>query len=191
MVIAFIYTNCADECPLVTAKFGALQRELPIDRFAFLEISIDPARDTHAAIANFARARGVHGPNWFVLTGPPQLVDSFAKPLGESVIRGSRGELLHSERTVIASPDGRIADFIDDAAWTPAQMAAEARHVDGLPSSALARFDLDLGKAVAAVCGGVAPGRSGLRDLIAVIAIFTLAAFGAIFLARRVLAGAR
>jgi cytochrome oxidase Cu insertion factor (SCO1/SenC/PrrC family) len=44
MVIGFIYTNCADQCPLLTVKFGALAAQLPARRFELLEISIDPER---------------------------------------------------------------------------------------------------------------------------------------------------
>ena len=188
LVIGFIYTNCADECPILTEKFGRLQAALPADRFALLEISIDPARDTPAAIANFARSRGVHGDNWRVLTGDPSLVDSFAKPLGVSVVPGERGELLHSERTVIAGPDGRIGYLIDDAGWTAAQLVAAARHTDGLPSSGLARFDLELGKAVQAVCGGSTAARSGIWDLVGVLGVIIVGGLVALLLARRLFA---
>src|ERR1022692_4409138 len=117
VILGLIYTNCADECAILTSKFAALTAALPSDRFALLEISIDPARDTPEAIANFARAHGVHAQNWHILTGAPALLDSFAKPLGISVIQGRNGELLHSERIVIAGPDGRIGYLIDDVTW--------------------------------------------------------------------------
>lgn len=188
LIMTFIYTNCADACPLVTAKFARLAAALPADRFELLEISIDPARDSPAAIANFARAHGVHAPNWHVLTGDARLVDSFAKPLGVSVIAGGHGELLHSERTVIAGPDGRIHDLIDDAGWRPDQVIAAARHAEGLSSSSLARFDLELGKAVQAVCGGATAARSGLADLLGIVAVLVLGALAALFFARRIFA---
>jgi protein SCO1/2 len=186
MVIGFIYTNCADQCPLLTAKFGTLAAQLPARRFELLEISIDPERDTPAAIANFARAHGVYGDDWRVLTGSASAFDAVAANLGISVIKDPNGELLHAERTIIVGPDGRIAYVIDAAAWTPAQVLAVARRVDGLPSSAVARLDLDLAKAVQAVCGGVKPGRSGLRDLVGVIAVFALFALVASFAAWRI-----
>lgn len=188
LIMAFIYTNCGDQCPLITGKFARLAAALPADRFELLEISIDPARDSPAAIANFAHAHDVHAPNWHVLTGDAGLVDSFAKPLGVSVIAGGHGELLHSERTVIAGPDGRIRDLIDDAGWTPDQVIAAARHAGGLPSSSLARFDLELGKAVQAVCGGATAARSGLADLLGIVAVLALGILAALFFARRIFA---
>ncbi|HME81298.1 MAG TPA: SCO family protein [Candidatus Eremiobacteraceae bacterium] len=185
LVIGFIYTNCADECPILTEKFGRLQAALPADRFELLEISIDPARDTPLAIANFARSRGVRGENWRVLTGDASLVDSFAKPLGVSVVQGDRGQLLHSERTVIAGPDGRIDLLVDDAGWTATQLVAAARHADGLPSNGLARFDLALGKAVQAVCGGSTAAKSGIWDLVGVLGVIVVGGLVALLLARR------
>ncbi len=188
VIVGFIYTNCADECPILTSKFAALASALPSDRFALLEISIDPARDTPEAIANFARAHGVHAPNWHILTGAPALLESFAKPLGISVIQGRNGELLHSERIVIVGPDGRIGYLIDDVTWTQAQAVAAARHVDGMPSSGLARFDLDLGKAVQAVCGGKATGHSGLAALLGVLGVFVAGIVVAVLVGRRIFA---
>jgi protein SCO1/2 len=188
VIIGFIYTNCRDECPLLTDKFGRVAAQLPTDRFELLEISIDPERDSQAAIANYARAHDVRAPNVRVLTGPAPLVDSFAKPLGVSVVTGGGGELLHGERTVIAGPGGRIAYFIDDAGWTPVQMVAIARHVDGLPSSGIVRLDLELGKAVQAVCGGATAARSGLRDLVAVLAVLFVGGLLALLIARRLFA---
>ena len=190
LVIGFIYTNCSDQCPLLTSKFGALAAQLPAQRFELLEISIDPERDTQAAIANFARVHDIHAANWRVLAGSAAAFDAFAARLGVSVIKDPNGELLHTERTVVVGPDGRLAYVIDAAGWTPPQVIAVARQVDGLSSNAVARFDLDLAKAVQAVCGGVKPGRSGLRDLAGVIAVFVLFALGAGFAARRIFAHA-
>ena len=176
VVISFIYTSCTDQCPLVTARFASLAEQLPAPRFELLEISIDPERDTPAVIAAYARAHGVRSKNWRVLTGPTASFDSLAAPLGVSVVKGSNGELLHAERTVVVDPDGRIASVIDAAAWTPGQVVAVARHADGLPSSAFTRLDIDLAKEVQAICGGVAPGRSGVRDVLAVAAVFAMLA---------------
>jgi cytochrome oxidase Cu insertion factor (SCO1/SenC/PrrC family) len=186
LIIGFIYTNCADECPLLTSKFGQLVKRLPSDRFELLEISIAPRRDDRAAIARFAAAHNITAPNWLILTGKPELVQTFAAPLGVSVVAGSNGELLHSERTVVAGPDGRVALLIDTAAWTPGQVEAAARHVDGLPSSALARVDLALGKAVQDVCGGAGQGAAGLRGLIGILAVVLVGALAAFVIARRI-----
>ncbi len=189
LIVAFIYTHCTDECPLVTAKFARLAALLPHDRFRLLEVSIDPSRDTPAAIARYARDHAVDASVWSVLTGDSGQLDAFERSLGVSVVTGAHGELLHNERSVVIAPDGRLTLVIDEATWTPEQMAAEARQVAGLPSNGLARLDLELGKAVAAICGGALQGRAGLGDAIAVVAIFVVAGIVALVIARKLFAG--
>ena len=46
-------------------------------------------------------------------------------------------------------------------------------------------MDLALGQAVAYVCGGVVNGRTGLTDLVAVIAIFGLSAWAMVWVSRK------
>ena len=53
VVITFIYTTCADTCPLLTAKMAALQGRLGADfapRVFFVSITVDPERDTPAVL---------------------------------------------------------------------------------------------------------------------------------------------
>jgi protein SCO1 len=189
LVIAFVYTHCTDQCPLVTNKFARLATMLPHDRFRLLEVSIDPARDTPDVIARYAREHHVDGSVWSVLTGDSEALDRFERSMGISVVTAPGGELLHNERTVVVAPDGTLASVIDEAGWTTEQVAAEARHVEGLPSNAFARLDLNLGKAVAAICGGALQGRAGLGDAIAVVAIFAIAGIVAFIIARKLFAG--
>src|SRR5262245_63814707 len=49
VVVTFIYTSCADACPLLTAKMAALQDDLGNEfgpKIFFLSITVDPERDT-------------------------------------------------------------------------------------------------------------------------------------------------
>ena len=190
LIVGFIYTNCNDQCPILTGKFGRLAQMLPVDRFELLEISIDPARDSVAALHTFALAHGVHGPNWLLLRGAVQNAETVERPLGVSVVAGNSGELLHSERTVIVGPDEHIEYLVDDTGWTPTQVAAAARHVDGLPSSTLARLDLSLGKAVQGVCGGSTAARSGLADVAGVLGVVLAGGLIAFFIGRRIFTAA-
>ena len=190
LIVGFIYTNCNDQCPTLTGKFERLAGMLPADRFELLEISIDPSRDSVGALHTFAAAHNVHGTNWLLLTGAPRLDETVEKPLGVSVVAGGSGELLHSERTVIVGPDEKIAMLVDDTGWTPAQVAAAAEHVDGLPSSSLARLDLALGKAVQGICGGTNAARSGLADLAGVVGVLLVGGVVALFIGRRIFASA-
>ena len=66
-----MYTSCADECPLETARLVQVQRLLGerVGRdIFFYSISIDPKRDTPIVLKAYAEKFGV-GPGWLFLTG--------------------------------------------------------------------------------------------------------------------------
>ena len=53
VVLTFIYTACADTCPLLTAKMATLQGRLGADfgtRVFFVSVTVDPERDTPAVL---------------------------------------------------------------------------------------------------------------------------------------------
>jgi protein SCO1/2 len=185
LVIGFIYTSCKSECPLVTAKFGALESRLPPSGFHLVEVTVDPARDSARVLAAYAKTHHVDGARWTLLTGSETAIALFERALGVSAIDDGRGTIVHNDRTIIVDGRGIIADVIDEAGWTPDDVASDARNVAGLAANPLDRLDLALGQAVAYVCGGVVNGRTGLTDLIAVIAIFGLSAWAMVWVSRR------
>ncbi|MEQ1891287.1 MAG: SCO family protein [Planctomycetota bacterium] len=84
VVISFIYTSCADACPLETAKLGEVQsllgERLGKDVF-FYSISIDPERDTPEVLHDYAERFGA-GPGWLFLTGAKDDIRELRKKLG-------------------------------------------------------------------------------------------------------------
>jgi hypothetical protein len=114
----------------------------------------------------------------------------FERELGVSSIDDGHGTIIHYSRTVIIDATGRIADIIDEAGWTPNDVAADANSVAGIAANPLDRIDLSLGRTVAYVCGGVVNGRAGLTDLVAVLAIFGLSAWAMVWVSRKFFSGA-
>lgn len=84
VVISFIYTNCPDACPLETARLVEVQEVLGErvggDVF-FYSISIDPARDSVEALAEYAERFRV-GPGWLFLRGAEGDVRLLREKLG-------------------------------------------------------------------------------------------------------------
>ena len=84
VVINFIYTSCADACPLETARLVEIQ-EILGERVGqdvfFYSISIDPERDTPEVLAEYA-ARFQVKPGWLFLTGDEADITSVRKKLG-------------------------------------------------------------------------------------------------------------
>lgn len=73
VVLTFIHTHCPDVCPATAEHLRETYAQLPPgtrDRVAFLAVTVDPARDTPAALRAFAAQHGLDdNPAWFALTG--------------------------------------------------------------------------------------------------------------------------
>ena len=79
-------TLCQDECPLVTGAFISLQRDVRAagvaSKVVFMEITVDPGRDTPARLAAYSKEFGA---DWVLATGAPANLDALWKFLGVSV----------------------------------------------------------------------------------------------------------
>ncbi len=86
VVMAPFLSLCQDECPLVTGAFIALQRDVDAaglgKKVVFMEITVDPGRDTPARLAAYSKEFGA---DWPLLTGTPANLDALWKNLGVSV----------------------------------------------------------------------------------------------------------
>lgn len=184
VVVGFIYTHCTDECPLISQKFAKLTALLPPDRYHLVEVSVDPSRDTLPAMEAYAAKYGARPARWSMLTGPPSAVDWFLRSMGVSTLDAGQGKVIHNDRLVIIGRDGRIATFIDDARWVPADVAAELRFLGGERSSLLGRLNLALESAGAA-CGSFISTHSGLSDALGTVAIFALFGYAFYWVRRR------
>jgi len=86
VVVNFIFTNCEGACPLMTHKLSLVR-----DRFEdkignplqFVSLSIDPERDTPAAMKAFAQEHQADHEGWVWLTGNPEHLDMIVKRLGQ------------------------------------------------------------------------------------------------------------
>lgn len=86
VLINFVYTNCTTACPLLTHKL-TLVRDMVEgqlgDPIHFVTISLDPARDTPAALKAFARRHHADHRGWVFLTGASANVNGIIKKLGQ------------------------------------------------------------------------------------------------------------
>ena len=71
VLLTFLYTNCPDVCPLVTANLQQAHMMLTteeVDRVNFLTISVDPRGDTLEQVREYTRYMGMEG-RWRYLIG--------------------------------------------------------------------------------------------------------------------------
>jgi len=86
VVISFIFTNCQGACPLITHKLTQVRDRIEGligDPVHFVSLSIDPARDTPAAMQEFAKTHQADHAGWTFLTGDAGNLDNIIKRLGQ------------------------------------------------------------------------------------------------------------
>lgn len=86
VLINFVFTHCQDACPMITQKLLSTRDLLGEEvsaRVHFISISIDPERDTPAALQSFMTKFKVPADNWVFLTGEKQNVEHIVKKLGQ------------------------------------------------------------------------------------------------------------
>jgi len=178
-VMAFVYTRCRDarECPLVSAKFHQLQERTKPSELSLVEVTVDPAFDTPAVLAKYAKTYEADPSRWTFLTGDPQTVSDYALRFGVTAFADRRAGMIHTESTIIVDANGRIRQMIDEAGWSPDEIVAEVRNNQQQSSNPIARLNLWLSAAAVAVCGNSVAGFSGFADLLIVFAIFGVTGF--------------
>jgi protein SCO1 len=97
VVVDFVFTNCTKQCGLMTANLARVQRELG-DRVGkdifFYSITLDPERDTPAALKRYAQAFKA-GPGWTFLTGRKEDVALLRKKFGDLAPRDDHSATIN------------------------------------------------------------------------------------------------
>jgi protein SCO1 len=111
VAVTFIYTNCADTCPLLTSKLVEVQDALGDAfgrRIAFVSITVDPERDTPAVLKHYAEAVGADLAGWRFLTGPPAAIREVTRRYGGFAAKAANGDVDHLFLTSLIDPRGRL-----------------------------------------------------------------------------------
>ena len=82
LAVNFIFTTCTTICPVMTATFAQMRRELgpEADRIRLVSITVDPEHDTPAVLAEYAKRFGAPS-GWSFLTGSPGDVERVLRAL--------------------------------------------------------------------------------------------------------------
>jgi protein SCO1 len=103
VLMNFVFTQCGDACPLITAKLVQAKNELGAafgQEVRFVSISIDPQHDRPQDLAKFAKKFDAVHPEWLFLTGEPANVEAVTKRLGA----WTDDVQSHSTAIIIGSP---------------------------------------------------------------------------------------
>ncbi len=177
-VLAFVYTRCRDPrmCPLISAKFHALQQRIGTRPMHLVEVTLDPSYDRPAVLARYGKMFGADPRTWTLAVGDAEPTLDFAARFGITAFPDPDIGIIHAENTVEIGPDGRIRSMITETSWQPDEIIADVDNSHGDESNPFARFDLWLSRTAVAMCGNNVAAFSGLADLAVVLLI--VAAFG-------------
>jgi protein SCO1/2 len=109
VVLDFIYTTCTDVCPLFTANFARLQRQLNPEHKSdviFVSITTDPEIDSPKVLKAYAQRYGADFGNWTFLTGTEAQLKEVWKNFGIRVIHKGRGLVQHDSVTTLIDRQG-------------------------------------------------------------------------------------
>ena len=128
LLLDYVYTQCPGPCPILTGIHVDVQKGLPPEvreRVHLVSISLDPERDTPAAMKAYALARGVDLATWSFLTGDAPAIRQVLSDYGVGSGVGANGEIEHLVITFLIDADGRIQKRYLGLEHTPEAIVAD------------------------------------------------------------------
>jgi protein SCO1/2 len=122
-IVTFLYTHCPDVCPLIANRLVAAQRANADLRV--LAVSVDPARDTRAAVRRFLAAHRA-GPRFRYVRGTRGELAPVWRRYHVAALPGAAGTVSHSAFSVLVDPAGRERALFDAQVTTRAVLRAVA-----------------------------------------------------------------
>lgn len=83
-LVFFGFTHCPDVCPTTLATLAQVKKAAVLEGLRVLLISVDPGRDTPAALQKYVHA---FDPNFLGATGPQTIIDRLASEFSVAVQR--------------------------------------------------------------------------------------------------------
>jgi protein SCO1/2 len=128
-LVFFGFTNCPDVCPTTLLKLAQVRRAAALPGLRVVFITVDPARDTPALLAQYVHA---FDSDFIALTGSTPQIAALAQRFGVAFERvelpGGGYTMDHSATVFLLDRQGRIA-----AVFTPPldaqQLAGDLRRV--------------------------------------------------------------
>ncbi len=109
MLAAMVYTSCTSVCLRVTEEMKIIESQLSADRgVRFVLFSLDPGRDTPAAMRTFAASHGLDTRRWRLLAAAEDGVRDLAAVLGVRYQEEVGGEIAHSAMIFVIDGHGVV-----------------------------------------------------------------------------------
>jgi protein SCO1/2 len=109
VAVTFIFTLCADTCPVLTPMMSFVQDQLGAnfgEKIHFVSITVDPERDTPEVLKEYAQAFGANLSGWSFLTGTPDAIRDVTRRYGIFAAKTANGSIDHTFLTSIIDQRG-------------------------------------------------------------------------------------
>ena len=110
-LVSMFYTSCQYICPLIVDSGKAVEKNLTPtqqQKLGILLVSMDPGRDTPAALQSVVDKRKLDTRRWTLASPPPGDVRAVAGVLGIRYRELADGEFNHTSALILLDADGRI-----------------------------------------------------------------------------------
>jgi protein SCO1/2 len=104
VVVTFLYTHCPDVCPLIAQQLNAALARA--SGLRVVAVSVDPARDTPAAVRRFVRLHRLR-PAFHYLIGSPSRLRPVWSAWHVARLPGPKATITHTTFEVLVDPAGR------------------------------------------------------------------------------------
>jgi protein SCO1 len=110
----FIFTNCADVCPPMTANMTKLQKMVEdekLENVEFVSFSVDPTVDTPEKLTAYSENFGLKSDNWTFLTGYSQeFIETYAKETFKTLVKKPQegDQVIHQTYFFLVGPDSKV-----------------------------------------------------------------------------------
>lgn len=133
LVVSFVFTTCAEACPLITAQLARTQSRVRTEKLddgvRFVSITLDPATDRPEVLRRYADAYGIDLATWYFLTGESDDVSRVVRAFGLSAV--ARERTVHGSLVVLVDRQGRIAERRTDLELDPDRLVGSLRQLLG------------------------------------------------------------
>ena len=110
-IATMFYSSCPYMCPLIIESGKAIDKSLtPAERarLGVVMVSLDPKRDSPAALTALVKKRGIDPKRWTLLRPEPKDVRPLAAVLGVKYRALADGEFNHTSVLILLDADGHI-----------------------------------------------------------------------------------
>jgi cytochrome oxidase Cu insertion factor (SCO1/SenC/PrrC family) len=135
VVLNFIFTHCPGVCPLQTQALQRVRSALPEEvreRVRFVSVSVDPGRDTPAALSAFAAKHAADTEHWTFVTGPERELRAFSESYSAQALPEGASPLDHRTEVRVINARGQLMQTYTGNPLDAPRLEREIQTVDAL-----------------------------------------------------------